>query len=255
MLKRLQLVSHSSKHSQTSDASPSRRDSDIYRPYGSMAAVTRQLQDEHSGTGDVGVAALLQKKTKLALWIVSNCELTPGAQRRMKLSEDFAKTSLGHRFDRRGGCFDDPVPRERLFETISEYKFYFSWENAHLCRDYVTEKLFRNAFLAGAVPVVWGAAKSDYLVPAHSVIFADDYATADELAGYLRYLDGNATAYREYFKWRSSEMPAAGEAGSVGVEKLCDFLHDSAARAGTHVKIISDLSGWFYGTENAECKH
>ena len=57
----------------------------------------------------------------------------------------------------------------------------------------------------GAVPVVWGAPKEDYetVVPPHSCVFVDDFAqNTTELAAYLRYLDQNETAYREYLQWR-----------------------------------------------------
>lgn len=55
----------------------------------------------------------------------------------------------------------------------------------------------------GMVPIVMGAHKEDYesVLPPHSYINVDNFRSISELAGYLRYLDGNDTAYAEYFAW------------------------------------------------------
>ena len=62
----------------------------------------------------------------------------------------------------RGNCFPQaPQVSDRknylekeMLNFISKYKFYLSFENAHNCKDYITEKLYRNAFMSGAVPIL-----------------------------------------------------------------------------------------------------
>ena len=83
----------------------------------------------------------------------------------------------------------------------SKYKFYLSFENS-ICNDYVTEKFFK-VLDNDIVPVVLGGADYSKLAPEKSFIDARDFRSIADLAGYLKYLDKNATAYAEYFEWKS----------------------------------------------------
>ncbi len=51
---------------------------------------------------------------------------------------------------------------------------------------------------------VLGAYKEDYIstLPPNSYINVDDFRSMRELADYVKYLDGNDTAYAAYFAWR-----------------------------------------------------
>ena len=46
-----------------------------------------------------------------------------------------------------------------MLDFISKYKFYLAFENTHMCKDYITEKLHKNCFLSGTVPIIYGARK------------------------------------------------------------------------------------------------
>lgn len=111
---------------------------------------------------------------------------------------------LGFRVEGFGKCFTDSSlsKSQKLAKTARDYKFYMSFENSYHCRDYITEKVFRNGFMAFAIPVVWGATKEDYatFLPKESYIFAEDFDTLESLVDYLNYLDGNDTAYLQYFE-------------------------------------------------------
>jgi hypothetical protein len=51
-------------------------------------------------------------------------------------------------------CKRSNVWNDHCFVDLGKkYKFYMSHENGD-CEDYITEKLFRNAFLSGMVPIV-----------------------------------------------------------------------------------------------------
>ena len=54
------------------------------------------------------------------------------------------------------------------------------------------------------IPIVMGAFKEDYegALPPHSYINVDDFTSFRQLTDYIRYLDGNDTAYASYFAWK-----------------------------------------------------
>lgn len=109
---------------------------------------------------------------------------------------------LGLPLDGYGGCFGRKPDMKTLPQLIEKYKFYFSYENANHCKDYITEKLFERALKNNALPVVWGATKEDYaaIAPPGSYIFAEDFETPQKLIDYLRFLDQNDEEYLKYFK-------------------------------------------------------
>lgn len=145
---------------------------------------------------------ILQYKSKLAVAVVSNCALTPGAEKRRELISSIL--SHGYKLDTFGKCYPNKLPRDGTFlENLKKYKFFFSFENSYHCKDYITEKFFHNAMKSFSLPVVWGARKEDYeaVSPPHSFIHIDDFTSTKELVEYLEYLDKNTTAYLEYFRF------------------------------------------------------
>ena len=83
----------------------------------------------------------------------------------------------------------------------SKYKFYLSFENS-FCDDYVTEKFFK-VLNYDIVPIVLGGSNYSKLAPERSYIDSKNFRSIADLAEYLKYLDRNATAYAEYFEWKS----------------------------------------------------
>ncbi|XP_002123254.3 4-galactosyl-N-acetylglucosaminide 3-alpha-L-fucosyltransferase FUT6-like [Ciona intestinalis] len=216
-------------------------DSDIPIPYGTLARTYRALAAE-----DRNLEEILAKKDKLAIWIVSNCDNSEFAMKRMEFGLAMKNTKIGKRLDYRGRCFDQERvkwqgyvfdPTSSLRDNGTErFKFYFAFENSYHCRYYITEKFWKNAFLASAVPVVWGPSKKDVeaVAPKHSFIHAEDFQSPEDLADYLLYLDKNDAEYREYFKWRTREDKWKRESGypedrpeSFGMCKLCLMLHEN----------------------------
>ena len=212
---------------------------------------------------------IIEKKTGIVLWIVSNCGAgwSSALGRRIQISKDLIDAGLY--VERRGQCFGG---RDDSYKPI-DYKFYLSFENQLHCRDYITEKLWKNAYSNDAVPIVWGATKGDYeaVAPPNSFIFAEDY-TPQELAEYIQYLDKNHTAYAEYFRWRTmqpGDMPMHGRRG--GFCQICRTLHgvniDNIYNPNYETeyqdiplfghpkrpRIVASLAESFYGTENEEC--
>ncbi|XP_076812959.1 3-galactosyl-N-acetylglucosaminide 4-alpha-L-fucosyltransferase FUT3-like [Clavelina lepadiformis] len=257
-----------------------RRDSDVYFPYQTIEKISQRIHSQSSENLQHDLDELIKSKRKVALWIVQNCGSTPGARARMKYSEQLVKAGLD--LDRRGGCFPNApkvLPKNKRTTPswdnfLRPYKFYMAFENAFSCNDYITEKFFQNSLTHGLVPVVLGAKKSDYEAVSlnHSFIYADDFENAEKLVEYLRYLDGNDTAYREYLAWRThdpEEMPYHGRA--VGLCQLCRILHginiDNKYDENFKEKypeiplyghpkkprIVHSLRNWFYGNEEKKC--
>lgn len=125
---------------------------------------------------------------------------------------------------------------------ISNYKFYFSFENSN-CREYITEK-FWGALLRRQVPVVFGGASAaDYknIAPPHSFIHVNDFKDTKHLVDYLYYLARNETAYNEYLDW-TTEMDIYTD---LWVRRnwwcdLCEALHDESRLA----QVYTDIRGW-----------
>ena len=179
-----------------------RTDADVYAPYGSINLILRELK----AAGETDLEALLAKKRKskkMAAWAVSNCY-----SKRIEYAKSLENAGL--KVDFSGGCFGgkqlggDRYSQE-FFDELSNYRFYFSFENSITCKDYFTEKFWVNGLRAGTVPIVWGPDKQDLLkvAPTKSFIHTSDFSSPSELVKYLNYLSSNETAYAEYLQWRT----------------------------------------------------
>nr|VFJ57199.1 MAG: Fucosyltransferase, N-terminal [Candidatus Kentron sp. DK] len=95
--------------------------------------------------------------------------------------------------------------RETKLATFARYKFVLSLENASTV-DYVTEKLFE-PLMAGSVPVYLGAPNVAEFAPGeHCFIDVNDFEGPEELAVYLKRLDNDEAAYREYLTWKTRPL-------------------------------------------------
>jgi glycosyl transferase family 10 (putative fucosyltransferase) len=116
-------------------------------------------------------------------------------------------------------------------DVISGYKFCVAFENSRSV-DYVTEKFFE-PLIAGSVPVYRGAPNVEDFAPGEKCfINADDFSGPAELADYLNYLDGDAAAYEEYFKWKLQGLRAGFQTmiDALSEEPLCRLCDVVAAR-------------------------
>ncbi|XP_043914583.1 4-galactosyl-N-acetylglucosaminide 3-alpha-L-fucosyltransferase FUT5-like [Protopterus annectens] len=161
-----------------------RKDSDIFVPYGSLQ-MTKDLQNYS-----------IPKENKLVVWTVSNW--LPHFRRVQYYNElrKYINIDIYGKNHR-------PLDKASLHTTISQYKFYLAFENS-VHTDYITEKLWRNAFLSGTVPVVLGPSRENYekFIPPDSFIHVEDFNTAEQLAKYLEKLDKDDKEYMKYFSWQ-----------------------------------------------------
>ena len=227
------------------------------------------MQRNGSGNPQTDIDFILSNKTELVIWIVSDCDITKAAEVRQILVKKLLTAGL--QIARRGRCFNNYVANLNI---IKKYKFYLSFENGYHCKDYITEKLFRNSYSMGAVPIVWGANKSDYeaLAPPNSYIYVEDFNTLDDLVKYVNYLDKNDTAYSEYFKWRTKDVTDMPQYGRRIAEcQLCriihginfdNFYHPHYDELKSYIptfgfpnrsRVVHSIGKWYYGQENPEC--
>lgn len=208
-----------------------RADSDVFVPYGYLYPRT------HPSDQPPGLVPPLARKRGLVAWVVSNWDERQARVRYYhQLSQHVPVDVFGKGGHRR------PVPDIGLLHTVARYKFYLAFENSqHL--DYITEKLWRNAFLAGTVPVVLGPDRANYerFVPRGAFIHVDDFPSASSLAAYLLFLDRNPAVYRRYFTWRRRY---AVHITTFWDEPWCRACQ-AVQRAGDRPQSMRNLARWF----------
>eukprot|EP00111_Clytia_hemisphaerica_P021636 TCONS_00063637-protein len=139
-------------------------------------------------------------KIKLAAFVVSNCDAENGRLDYIWELKKFASVDIY------GACGDLKCNRDECFEVIKkDYKFYMAFENSN-CREYITEKFFRNALQHDVIPIVMGAHPDDYkrVAPPNSFIHVDEFNSPRQLAEYMHILDNNDDLYNEYFRWKGT---------------------------------------------------
>ncbi|TSK72067.1 Alpha-(1,3)-fucosyltransferase 7 [Bagarius yarrelli] len=142
---------------------------------------------------------MLKNKTYLACWVVSNYQ---NQHRRSKVYKQLRKLIPVQVY---GRAVRKPLNRDALLPTISRCYFYLAFENTE-SPHYITEKLWRNSFMAGTVPVVLGPPRSHYeaVTPPRSFIHVDDFDSIASLARFLTEVAGDTRLYRSYFSWHQN---------------------------------------------------
>ncbi|XP_061899852.1 alpha-(1,3)-fucosyltransferase 7-like [Entelurus aequoreus] len=164
-----------------------RRDADVSIPYGGLLP-----QDSKNPMENIQ-----WNKTDLVCWVVSNYKES------YKRSQVYKELSAVVPVKVYGRWANVPLAAKNLLPTLSRCYFYLAFENT-IAKDYISEKLWRNSYQSGAVPVVLGASVQDYeaVAPPHSFIHVDQFASVKELGKYLQQLAGDVNHYREYLQWR-----------------------------------------------------
>uniref|UniRef100_A0A3P9M6A5 Fucosyltransferase n=1 Tax=Oryzias latipes TaxID=8090 RepID=A0A3P9M6A5_ORYLA len=165
-----------------------RRDADVTIPYGELLP----KEEETPLPEDITV-----NKSSLVCWVVSNY------MRHHKRTQVYKELSAVVPVQVYGRWTGKPLSSSDLLPTISRCFFYLAFENS-LAKDYITEKLWKNSYEAGAVPVVLGPSIRDYkaVAPPHSFIHVNEFASVRELGEYLRELAKDKKRYAEYFNWK-----------------------------------------------------
>jgi hypothetical protein len=155
---------------------------------------------------EYGFMEKLQPKTQQAMvaaWI-SNCQ-----DKNNRLDYLRRMMAAGVTIDSYGRCLNNKPPTrfsdqgwfKDKIEGLRGYKFAIAFENMALY-DYVTEKLFM-AFIAGSVPIHMGDPRVHKFGPSNrSIISVHDFATPEDLAKHILYLDAHPEEYDKYIEWK-----------------------------------------------------
>ncbi|XP_041932207.1 alpha-(1,3)-fucosyltransferase 7-like [Alosa sapidissima] len=167
-----------------------RLDADVYTPYGSMVP-------QDFGTGLTVEDFIPKNKSSMACWVVSNY----AAHHKRTAVYNRLKTIIP--VNVYGGAVNKRLDGNVLLPTISRCYFYLSFENS-IFKDYITEKLWYNGFMGGAVPVVLGPPREQYeaVAPKDSFIHVDDFPSLEELGKFLKSLAEDKERYASYFNWK-----------------------------------------------------
>lgn len=227
------------------------------------------LNFENYSTNEL-LANLDQKRGILGL--VSNCRSVARNQLIKDLGQklvEFKNSDLLEIYGKCAGQLRVARPKNPLLDSkvnrknsgkshpARKFKFYLSLENSN-CQDYVTEKLYNNALLQGAVPIVFGQSRQVYekLLPKSAFIHVQDFGNFSDLAKQLIYLsqDKNQDEYLKFHEWRYGPVDSKiigsdlKSTQNISFCRLCQKLHDSKYLARS--KTYADLDTWWYGTEN-----
>ncbi|KAM9326683.1 alpha-(1,3)-fucosyltransferase 7 [Gastrophryne carolinensis] len=197
-----------------------REDSDIFVPYGKLIPMFQMPFN-------------ISIKTGLVTWAVSNYH------RSQKRASFFKEFSSYLNVDVYGEANRKPLCPSCLLPAISRYYFYLALENS-IHRDYITEKLWQNSFLSGAVPIVLGPPRENYerFIPSASFIHVSDFPSPKHLAEFL----GSMTLqhYQQYHSWRQAYRV---KIYSDWRERFCTICSKYPHLPKS--KVYSDLEDWF----------
>ena len=167
-----------------------RSDADISFPYGVLHR--RNIQNDKNYT------SLFQKKSKSVAWVVSNCK---SDSHRYKYIKKMMQSIQIDVYGKCGKTCSSSWNSDKCFNDLSkDYKFYLAFENS-ICKDYVSEKVFR-LYQDGFdfIPVYRGAMNIKDILPNGTFISSFDFSSALELALYLKNVGSNESAYTNYLK-------------------------------------------------------
>lgn len=133
-----------------------------------------------------------------------------------------------------------PLSNKKLLPTVANCLFYLSFENSE-AKDYISEKLWRNAFQAGTIPVVLGPSRATYeaVAPPHSFIHVADFKSTAELAAYLKHVATDSRASEEYLQWRRTHRI---KTYTDWRERLCQICVKYPSLPAS--KVYQDLHSW-----------
>ena len=134
-----------------------------------------------------------------------------------------------------GNCADEWEKVESDKIDFNQYRFYLAFENA-MCPDYATEKVSRALQLSqkyGVIPVVYGAADYNSIMPEGSFIDSLSFDSTEAFASHLLDLTNNGNNRDEeiasYFRWQNDYIVDDGQVALKmhllhGMTSLCQRL-------------------------------
>ncbi|XP_041642853.1 alpha-(1,3)-fucosyltransferase 7 [Cheilinus undulatus] len=202
-----------------------RRDADIYVPYGQTLL-----------GGDGRIVTVAPNRSCLVSWVVSRYRPEQARAAVYQSLKDLLPIQVYGRWNKK------PLSHKKLLPTISKCFFYLSFENSEAA-DYISEKLWRNAFQAGVVPVVLGPSRATYeaLAPPGSFIHVSDFRSTADLAAYLKQVAADRKLYERYFQWHRTHRV---KTYTNWIERLCQICVQYPQLPKN--KVYDDLEAWVH---------
>ena len=207
-----------------------RNDSDVFAPYSKFVRVDGKVSANYT--------AIFLSKTKDVAWVVSHCNTHSKRELYVKKMKEVIQIDIY------GRC-GQPCNSSDCFKMISKkYKFYLSFENS-LCKDYVTEKLYRlYADNYHIVPVVRGAPNVKEIMPSNTGITTSDFKSPKDLATYLQKVGRNEFMYTKYLR----DKNLFRKKGSLFGYGACEVCKSKNLNRKVQSKRYSNIGEWLYMT-------
>ncbi len=207
-----------------------KHDSDIWYPYGIVKP------GKHRSGFDPNVN-YLGGRNKSVVAFISNC-----VQSRLSMVKALQKYI---NIDIYGwaSCHNIKIKcgKNQCWYLLKDYKFYLAIENS-ICKEYITEKIYRNGYDHDLVPVTLSGANlsNPEVLPQGSYIDAAKFSSAKELAEYLKKVGSDPKLYSRFFEWRVHWTTSDFVMNSPEFAcRICKKLHESD---NTSIKTYEDMS-------------
>ena len=197
------------------------RDSHVFWPFGRLVRHARRRTTPRIANG------VWESRKNNVVWEVSNCNTSSAREMYVReLSKHIDVSIYGKCGTHKSQCRQN----ENLIRTgncysqmSANFKFYLAFENS-LCKDFVTEKLWRT-FQLNMIPIVYGH-YTNYKahLPQNSFINIMDFSSPNHLADHLYEVSRNKTLYELYISWKRTHRVQM-DPYQMCMCQLCDYLH------------------------------
>lgn len=234
-----------------------RHDSDITWDYGKIVdketneivapSLSPKWKEIDEDFYDEEMNEIVKNKTSPIAWFASNCVTNSYRKQFVKAISKIMPVDI---YGRCGKLRCKTYAQECDDLLDAKYRFYLSFENA-LCRDYVTEKVFRqlDRFV---IPVVYNGADTSLFAPPKSYIDANKFKDVKELTDYLQYLTDNPREYIKYFWWKKHYKIVQHPTYAYMLCDVCKKLNDPQFMSEKHQ--YESIDTWWSKKECTEPK-
>ena len=169
-----------------------------WEEYGNRMLQAEPVEFDKAIKGAVFLASNCDSRNKRELIVESLINMTQEMNDDIPFWVDSVSDCL-HNAEKPEGTKDDKI------QILRHYLFYLAFENQ--CEtDYITEKLW-STFVAGIIPIYFGAPNIKDHVPPDSIINVHDFEITEDLMEYLIHVANNKTLYESYHAWRKQPFP------------------------------------------------
>ncbi|KAH9491737.1 hypothetical protein Btru_045683 [Bulinus truncatus] len=199
---------------------------------------------------------ILSNKKGLVAWMVSNCEANSKRQDYAKKLQKYIPVDIY------GKCGSFQCPRtsdkDCLHKINIKYKFYLGFES-NLCKDYITEKLYRY-LNSDMIVIARGYNTYSRLVPSEIFLNTANFKSPKELADKIIYLDSHDQEYIQMLKEKDKYFAIFEDYPllSPEYESFLEYRFEAVSmcevcrriwNVSNYTKVYSDMSAWLYKEE------